>query len=154
MYSLTMPQELVIALIAAAAALGGSLLGSFLTRTTEHKQWLRNQQRTTYADFIDSVGEISRWASKAYKIEDWEVRNEEGLRRISTLKSGHLVLFAPPATLDAAQDMINSLIDLTHQVSLNGYRPRTEQFDALFLAFSEKQISFNQRCRVDIKSPE
>jgi hypothetical protein len=39
-----MPQELQIALIAAAAALSGSLLGALFTKTTEHKQWLRNQK--------------------------------------------------------------------------------------------------------------
>ncbi|MHA7272579.1 hypothetical protein ACX80Z_04045 [Arthrobacter sp. TMT4-20] len=48
-----MPQELLIALIAAGAALAGTLLGSFLTRTTEHKQWIRNEKKEAYWRFIE-----------------------------------------------------------------------------------------------------
>jgi hypothetical protein len=48
-----MPQELQIALIAAAAALSGSLLGALFTRTTEHQQWLRNQKTKAYDDFLE-----------------------------------------------------------------------------------------------------
>ncbi|MBT2522761.1 hypothetical protein [Arthrobacter sp. ISL-28] len=48
-----MPQDLQIALIAAAAALSGSLLGAFFTRTTEHKQWLRNEKMKAYEDFLE-----------------------------------------------------------------------------------------------------
>ncbi|GAA2173544.1 hypothetical protein GCM10009784_08270 [Arthrobacter parietis] len=48
-----MSQELLIALIAAISALGGSLLGSYLTRTTEHKQWLRNERLKAYIRFLE-----------------------------------------------------------------------------------------------------
>ncbi|THJ67392.1 hypothetical protein E8P82_04605 [Arthrobacter echini] len=55
-----MSQELVIALLAAGAALGGSLLGSFLTRTTEHKQWHRNEKNQAYIEYLIKLDELEK----------------------------------------------------------------------------------------------
>lgn len=45
--------EIFIALIAAVSALVGSLLGSFLTKSTEHQQWLRTRKQEVYFNFVD-----------------------------------------------------------------------------------------------------
>lgn len=55
-----MPQELLIALIAAGAALAGSLLGSFLTRTTEHRQWQRDRKYETFLRVMTQITYVEK----------------------------------------------------------------------------------------------
>jgi hypothetical protein len=142
-------------------ALGAALINGLFAffkmkhdKLTEHDQWLRGQQVAAYADLIDSVKEARLWVASAYKIEDWKTRNDEGLAVMGTLKSGSLVLVAPPATLTAADDMINSLYDFAEAVSLHGYASSTPQFAALSENFQEKQRKFNARCRIDFRAPD
>jgi hypothetical protein len=123
-------------------------------KLTEHEQWLRGQQVAAYAELIDSVKEARLWVASAYKTEDWKTRNHEGLAVMGTLKSGSLVLVAPPATLTAADDMINRLYDFAEAVSLHGYASSTPQFTALSENFQEKQRIFNARCRIDFRAPD
>lgn len=48
--------DVLIAVLAGIFALGGSLLGAFLTRTNEHKQWLRNEKLKAYHEYLSVFG--------------------------------------------------------------------------------------------------
>lgn len=145
---------LVVPIATGIFALLGSWLGSKLGKSTEHKQWLRDQQRNAYADLIDSTKAASQWASSAYKIESEQARHDEGRAILASLKSGHLVMLAPSATLNAADDMINSLYEFAEQVSIHAYPTGSPQFTALFEDFGRKQMIFNGRCRTDVRPPK
>lgn len=123
-------------------------------QVTEHGQWLRDQQVAAYAGLIDSVKAATLWANDAYKIESEQTRHEEGLKIMGSLKSGHLVMLAPDATLKAADDMITSLYDFVQEVSTHGYPTGSPQFRALFDDFGAKQSIFNGRCRTDFRTPK
>lgn len=51
--------EILIALIALSAALGGTALGSLLTKKNEHRQWLRNEKIMAYRNFLTALNPIS-----------------------------------------------------------------------------------------------
>ncbi|MFF2297394.1 hypothetical protein [Arthrobacter sp. NPDC058127] len=123
-------------------------------KLTEHGRWLRDQQATAYAALIDSTREASQWVLSAYKIESEQERHEQGLAVLASLKSGHLVMLAPDATLKAADDMINNLYEFAQEVTLNGYTTGSPQLVALHEAFGAKQMVFNGRCRADVRSPK
>lgn len=142
-------------------ALGAALINGVFAffklrhdKLTEHGQWLRDQQLTAYADLVDSTQAAMQWVSSAHKIESRQARNDAGLAMMASTKAGQLVMLAPTATLNAANDMINSLHDIAGQVSTHGYPPGSPEFDVLFANFANKQRMFNGRCRTDFLAPK
>jgi hypothetical protein len=114
-----MPQELQIALIAAAAALSGSLLGALFTKTTEHKQWLRNQKTKAYDDFLELCHRFN--AVMRDPAGPVEARTIETARIERLLILDRLALFAPMTVhIEAVQ-----IETLQYQLNLlrNGLEP-------------------------------
>lgn len=103
-----MSQELQIALIAAAAALTGSLLGSWLTRTTEHKQWRRNRATEAYGTFLQAVNPLSGDTLVALYTEE----GLEPFRRKIEDAYTDLILFGSDDVVDEALSLINLLKSL------------------------------------------
>lgn len=141
-------------------ALGAALINGVFAylklnhdKLTEHEQWLRDKQLASYADLADSTQAAMQWVASAYKIDSRQARSEAGLAMMASTKAGQLVMLAPSATLDAANDMIMSLHDIAGQVSTHGYAPGSPEFDVLFANFATKQRLFNGRCRADFRTP-
>lgn len=44
-----------VAVVAGSFALIGALIGAFLTRSNEHRQWLRNEKAVAYREYLDRV---------------------------------------------------------------------------------------------------
>jgi hypothetical protein len=142
-------------------ALGAALINGVFAffkskhdKRAEHDQWLRDKQVTAYAELIDSVKAATLWANDAYKIESDQTRHDEGLKVMGSLKSGHLVMLAPDATLKAADDMITSLYNFVQEVSTHGHPTGSREFRSLFDDFGAKQLVFNGRCRKDFRAPK
>ena len=123
-------------------------------KLAEHGQWLRDQQLTAYADLADSTQAAMQWVSSAHNIDSRQARSDTGLAMLALPKAGQLVMLAPSATLNAANDMITSLHDIAGQVSAHGYAPGSPEFDVLFANFANKTRIFNGRCRADFRAPK
>lgn len=104
--------ELLISLLAGGFALGGSMLGSFLTRTNEHKQWLRNEKIRLYSEYLDMFGNV-QIANVLKAIDDREPEEEifEFYNRVHELCM-RVILVAPGEIVEEVQKTMESIGEL------------------------------------------
>jgi hypothetical protein len=126
-----MPQELVIVLIAACAALAGSLLGSWLTRTTERKQWVRNQRLEVYKEIEIASGDLERAFSRGLTAKDGE--SPDLITAVTKFERIPISLFASESVADAYTELLDAVMTLSGSSQVRGtsaYREVTSSANA------------------------
>lgn len=88
------------------------MLGSFLTRTNEHKQWLRNEKIKLYSEYLDMFGNV-QFANVFKAIDEGEPGEEifGFYNRVHELCM-RVILVAPGEIVDEVQKTIDSVGDL------------------------------------------
>lgn len=95
---------LLIPLGTGVFALIGSWLGSFLGRTTEHKQWLRNQKQEAYSEFmVTAEGQFNKLLMAAL-----DQSTELDLDSLDMTR-GRLKLIAHPEVRTVAGDIMREI---------------------------------------------
>ncbi|MFS0717123.1 hypothetical protein ABC337_13840 [Arthrobacter sp. 1P04PC] len=84
---------LLLPVATGAFALGGSWLGAHLGRRTEHSQWLRNEKRKAYHEFLKSGHSLAQFLSEAP--ERWQMLKEDMDVHAKILLSEDIDFFAP-----------------------------------------------------------
>jgi hypothetical protein len=103
--------EFWVALIAAGAALLGSLLGSWLTRTTEHKQWHRNEKAHLYGDFLKAMEHQRFYVfTRRVEVKGFSQTTQNMINQTALLQGLKLVASEPVS--DAARAYMATLEEL------------------------------------------
>lgn len=104
---------LTVPILTGLLALFGSWVGSFLGRTTEHKQWKRNQKVETYMDFLevarplDSESLIGTNAREGVDSLHHHLLRIRILGSSSVIDAAHKVQASMRQITDYAKDIIN-----------------------------------------------
>ncbi|WP_459322439.1 hypothetical protein [Arthrobacter sp. Sr24] len=101
----------------AAVALIGVLAGSLLTRTNEHKQWLRNEKLSVYTAYLEEFGTIQ--ISNYFEMVD---SAQDVKKMLALIDSVHriclrVIVVAPVEIMETVQESLNDVMMISSWAS-------------------------------------
>jgi hypothetical protein len=120
--------EFLKVIVPVAAALVGIFLGARLGRTTEHRQWLRNQKIEAYTSILRQIN-VSLRALDAYHLEA-KTKSADDLKDITDSTNARLELIASRKVRTALQFLDVDRVRLQEAARSGKYSAERRKFSA------------------------